>query len=89
MFYAIKQLQEEGLYKGIHLLDMFHVLKKFRTAADGLNFQMYRKMIHGRNKLEYRAIFKELKKIVHNDKELDILRVFDMNADHYCFSQVP
>ena len=68
---------------------MFHVLKKFRTAADGHCFQVYRKLMHARNRIEYRSIFKELKKIINNDKELDILRVFDQNSDKYCFSQVP
>jgi hypothetical protein len=51
MFYAIKELQDEGLYKGIHLLDMFHISAKFRTSNDGHNFQLYRKLMHVRNRI--------------------------------------
>jgi hypothetical protein len=68
---------------------MFHVLKKFRKSADGNCFQLYRKIIHVPTKEEYRKLFRELKKEIYNDKELEILRIFDMNSDKYCYSQIP
>jgi hypothetical protein len=30
MLYALKELKREGIFTGTQLLDMFHILRKFR-----------------------------------------------------------
>ena len=68
---------------------MFHILKKFRKcSSQGATFQAFRKMIHAKNRVEYRKLFKEAKKTIANEKELNLLRSFDMNSERYCYSQV-
>ena len=43
LFYAIRTLQRQGIYKGIHLFDMFHMLRKFRRCSfEGESFQSLR-----------------------------------------------
>ncbi len=59
---------------------MFHIMKKFRKSADGNCFQLYRKILHVSNKSEYRQLFNQLRNEVNNDKELNLLRIFDSNS---------
>jgi hypothetical protein len=33
LFYALRNLKKQGLWKGQHLFDWFHILKKFRKAG--------------------------------------------------------
>lgn len=33
IYYALKELKEEGGFHGYHLFDTFHILKKFRKAS--------------------------------------------------------
>ncbi len=33
LHYALDSLQKEGIFMGKHLLDMFHILKKFRKST--------------------------------------------------------
>jgi len=88
IYYALKQLQKEGVFTGNHYFDMFHIMKKFRKSADGNCFQLYRKILNVSNKAEYRKIFRELMREVNNDKELNLLRIFDNNSEKFCFSQI-
>lgn len=73
---------------GNHYFDMFHIMKKFRKSADGNCFQLYRKILHASNRAEYRILFNQLKNEVNNDKELNLLRIFDSNSEKFCFSQI-
>lgn len=44
--------------------------------------------MHAKNKMEYRSLFKEAIHGIVNDKEVEILRRFDLNSDLYCYSQI-
>jgi len=55
-------------------------MKKFRKSADGNCFQLYRKILHVSNKGEYRQLFNQLRNEINNDKELNLLRIFDSNS---------
>lgn len=33
IYYAIKSLKSKGIFTGVHLFDMFHVLRKFRKSG--------------------------------------------------------
>ena len=46
---------------------MLHVLKKVRKATDGNCFKLYRKILHVRDRGEYRKLFRELKAGITND----------------------
>ncbi len=54
---AIRELKDERFYHGHHLLDTFHVLTKFRKAVETDTFQYLRKMIHAKDKFEYKRLF--------------------------------
>jgi hypothetical protein len=87
LHYALSSLRQEGLFTGKHLLDMFHVLKKFRKSCESTTFQLFRKMMHAKDKQEYRRALNEAMLEVSNDEELEVLKNFDYNSDRYCYSQ--
>ena len=69
LFYALKELKDKGIFKGTHLFDMFHILRKFRKCYfEGENFQLLRKLIHAPNRMEYRKIFEEFKTKIKTEK---------------------
>lgn len=89
IYSGLNELKRRGDFKGTHLLDMFHILKKFRECSTKTEtFQLIRKMIHAKNKVEYRKWLKVAMRGLANDKELKTLRSFDLNSEKYAFSQV-
>jgi len=89
MYYALKQLKAQGIFTGTHLLDMFHILRRFRKADTNSTVRQYfRELIHASNKTTYRKIFREALKEVSNDKEANLLRNFDLYSERYCYSQI-
>ena len=71
MFYALQNLKKEGIFKGKHLFDMFHILRKFRKCSSSSEtFQNMRAMMHAKDRQQYRRLFKKAKEEIVNDKEL-------------------
>jgi hypothetical protein len=86
---AIRQLKEEGFYHGHHLLDTFHVLTKFRKAVEPNTFQYLRKMIHAKDKFEYKRLFEETLAQLSSDDEIKVLQDFDYHCEKYCYAHIP
>ena len=52
MHYALVELKKEGIFKGQHLFDMFHILRKFRKCSSlSSTFQCVREMMHAKDRL--------------------------------------
>lgn len=67
--YALRNLAKEGIFTGRHLFDVFHMLRKFRkNISQSSTFQLIKKLIHTKDKLIYRKVFKEAIKNIANDK---------------------
>ena len=58
LFYALQSLKKEGIWNGQHLFDMFHILKKFRKNCEPDIFQLFRKMMHSRDRYDYRTFLR-------------------------------
>lgn len=49
--YSLQKLKDDGTFTGVHLFDMFHMLRKFRKGStDGSFFALFRTLIHAKNR---------------------------------------
>lgn len=89
MYYALRNLKKEGIFKGSHLFDTFHILRKFRQSGiETTTFQLVRQMMHAKDKQQYRRLLRKTMRQLTNDKQLQTLRNFDLNSESYCYSQI-
>lgn len=81
MHYALVKLQKEGIFTGRHYFDTFHVLRKLRKfSSESSTFQHVRRLIHSKDKNEYRKLFNLAKSQLLNEDEVAMLRLFDLNS---------
>ncbi len=88
MGYSLKNLKAKGIFKGEHLLDRWHVMRKYRRALSTRNFKTLREAIIATDKLEYQARIREMMKNATCEEEVKGIRHLDRNCHLFCYSQI-